>query len=389
MGDKKSYSSAATTTTTTITTTSMKGDNNQHGEGGNKTSTVRRFLESAGPRKPPATGATGLNNQQQLLQNIVRPNDTLEYIIKFPTPQYRNEATTTTNGNNGFDQPEADDFVFVYNDTNVPIVMLLGWAGCQDRYLMKYSKIYEDRGLITVRYTAPVDTLFWKRREMFPIGEKILKLIYDMNFDSHPVIFHLFSNGGAYLYQHISLAIRKHRTPLQVRGMILDSAPGERRMLGLYRAVTAIYGKERKKCHCVTAIIITITLGIMWFVEETFSAFKSLFVKTEPIQTNPFHDLKNEPNEYPQLFLYSKGDVVIPHTDVEHFINIRQQQGVDVTSVCFEDAEHVKIYTKYPQQYIQCVCNFINNCLAAPFKPAMDSFNSTSTTPTSTSMKYD
>lgn len=100
-----------------------------------------------------------------------------------------------------------------------------------------------------------------------PIGEKILKLIYDMHFDSHPVIFHIFSNGGAYLYQHISLAIRKHKTPLQVRGMILDSAPGERRMLGLYRAVTAIYGKERKKCHCITAIIITLTLGIMWFVE--------------------------------------------------------------------------------------------------------------------------
>ncbi|XP_075149397.1 transmembrane protein 53-A isoform X2 [Haematobia irritans] len=387
MGDSKSYSVAGTTTTITTTTTSMKGDNEQYGGagGGGAISTARRFLESAAPRKPPAKGATqtAKNQQQELLQNIVKPNDTLEYIIKFPTPQYRHEP------NNGFDQPEGEDFVFVYNDTHVPIVMLLGWAGCQDRYLMKYSKIYEDRGLITVRYTAPVDTLFWKRREMLPIGEKILKLIYDMHFDSHPVIFHLFSNGGAYLYQHISLAIRKHKTPLQVRGMILDSAPGERRMLGLYRAVTAIYGKERKKCHCVTAIIITLTLGIMWFVEETFSAFKSLFVKTEPIQTNPFHDLKNEPNEYPQLFLYSKGDVVIPYTDVEHFINLRQQQGVDVSSVCFEDAEHVKIYTKYPQKYIRCVCNFINNCLAAPYKPRMDTYNSTSTTPTSTSMKYD
>lgn len=27
-----------------------------------------------------------------------------------------------------------------------PVVLLLGWAGCQDRYLMKYSKIYEDKG---------------------------------------------------------------------------------------------------------------------------------------------------------------------------------------------------------------------------------------------------
>jgi hypothetical protein len=62
--------------------------------------------------------------------------DNLEYFIKFPTPNFRNN-----------DEPSAEnDYVFVYNEKNVPIVMLLGWAGCQDRYLMKYSKIYEDRG---------------------------------------------------------------------------------------------------------------------------------------------------------------------------------------------------------------------------------------------------
>lgn len=51
---------------------------------------------------------------------------------------------------------------------------------------------------------------------MKPIGEKILQLIFDMNFDSHPLIFHVFSNGGAYLYQHISLAVQKSKKPVQV-----------------------------------------------------------------------------------------------------------------------------------------------------------------------------
>ncbi|XP_034100832.1 transmembrane protein 53 [Drosophila albomicans] len=276
--------------------------------------------------------------------------DALEYFIKFPKPT----------GDN--------DFVLVSGNeehNNVPIVMLLGWAGCQDRYLMKYSKIYEERGLITVRYTAPVDTLFWKRSEMIPIGEKILKLIQDMNFDAHPLIFHIFSNGGAYLYQHINLAVRKHKSPLQVRGVIFDSAPGERRMLGLYRAITAIYGRE-KRCNCLTALAITLTLSIMWFLEETYVAFKSLFCKSTPVHASPFCELKNETNKYPQLFLYSKGDVVIPYRDVEKFIRLRQDQGIDVSSVCFEDAEHVKIYTKYPNEYVQCVCNFIRSCMTIP-----------------------
>ncbi|XP_068151639.1 transmembrane protein 53 [Drosophila tropicalis] len=277
--------------------------------------------------------------------------DALEYFIKFPKPSAENDFVLLNANDN--------------EDNNVPIVMLLGWAGCQDRYLMKYSKIYEERGLITVRYTAPVDTLFWKRSEMIPIGEKILKLIQDMNFDAHPLIFHIFSNGGAYLYQHINLAVVKHKSPLQVRGVIFDSAPGERRMLGLYRAITAIYGRE-KRCNCLTALAITLTLSLMWFVEESFAAFKSLFVKSPPVHASPFCELKNEANKYPQLFLYSKGDVVIPYRDVEKFIRLRRDQGIDVSSVCFEDAEHVKIFTKYPKQYVQCVCNFIRNCMAMP-----------------------
>lgn len=62
--------------------------------------------------------------------------DSLEYFIKFPTPNFKNT-----------DSSGESDYVFVCcNETNVPIVILLGWAGCQDRYLMKYSKIYEDRG---------------------------------------------------------------------------------------------------------------------------------------------------------------------------------------------------------------------------------------------------
>lgn len=37
-----------------------------------------------------------------------------------------------------------------------------------------------------------------------------------MNFDANPIILHVFSNGGAYLYQHIDLAIKEFQTPLDV-----------------------------------------------------------------------------------------------------------------------------------------------------------------------------
>lgn len=70
--------------------------------------------------------------------------------------------------------------------------------------------------LITIRYTAPVENIFWKRDAMKPLGQKIVKLMLDMNFDANPIIIHVFSNGGAYLYQHIDLAIKEYQIPLDV-----------------------------------------------------------------------------------------------------------------------------------------------------------------------------
>ena len=47
-----------------------------------------------------------------------------------------------------------------------------------------------------MRYTAPVDNIVWKRDALQPIGQKIVKLLYDMSFEANPIILHVFSNGG-------------------------------------------------------------------------------------------------------------------------------------------------------------------------------------------------
>lgn len=70
--------------------------------------------------------------------------------------------------------------------------------------------------MITIRYTAPINCLFWKRHEMKNLGEKLVKLLLELNFENHPIIVHLFSNGGAFLYQHLSMALKKTEKPVQV-----------------------------------------------------------------------------------------------------------------------------------------------------------------------------
>lgn len=68
----------------------------------------------------------------------------LDYHIIFPEfPAFPKDATITTSSSDERDRRE--DFVFVYEEAKRPVVVLLGWAGCQDKYLAKYSAIYEEK----------------------------------------------------------------------------------------------------------------------------------------------------------------------------------------------------------------------------------------------------
>ena len=68
----------------------------------------------------------------------------LDYYIMFPSfPASPKDPTVTTTSSDNRDCRE--DFVFVYEEDKRPVVVLLGWAGCQDKYLAKYSAIYEEK----------------------------------------------------------------------------------------------------------------------------------------------------------------------------------------------------------------------------------------------------
>lgn len=104
------------------------------------------------------------------------------------------------------------------SEGRIPVILLLGWAGCQDKFLKKYSKIYEDKGFIVIRYSAPVANVFWDKTGMIRTAEGINKFIRDAKLEEHPVFLHIFSNGGAFLYEHISLLFRTGETPIDVKG---------------------------------------------------------------------------------------------------------------------------------------------------------------------------
>lgn len=70
-----------------------------------------------------------------------KDGDSLEYYIKFPTPSSEQPSSLTSGS-------VVDDFVLVQSEalSKPPAVILLGWAGCQDKHLAKYGTIYSEKG---------------------------------------------------------------------------------------------------------------------------------------------------------------------------------------------------------------------------------------------------
>ena len=60
-------------------------------------------------------------------------DDDIEYDITFPSPV------------SALDEDE-DVAETGYIERKEPVVILLGWLGCQEKHISKYSQIYDQRG---------------------------------------------------------------------------------------------------------------------------------------------------------------------------------------------------------------------------------------------------
>ncbi|NXM74779.1 TM53B protein, partial [Serilophus lunatus] len=241
-----------------------------------------------------------------------------------------------------------------------PVVILLGWAGCQDKYLAKYSAIYSQKGCTVIRYTAPWRMVFFS--ETFGIkslqtpARQLLELLFDYRVEDRPILFHVFSNGGAMLYRYIVEALHTHKPfkSLRVAGTIFDSAPGRRNVMGALRALAIVLASVNVLlkyflllAFATAAVVLRILLyPLTWLIHESH-----------------YDALLQAPSRWPELYLYSQADAIIEASEVERMADARQRLRVPVKAVDFSDSPHVSHMRLYPTYYSSLCTTFLSDCV--------------------------
>ncbi|KAL6104824.1 tmem53 [Pungitius sinensis] len=248
-----------------------------------------------------------------------------------------------------------------WQGTKEPVVILLGWAGCKDKHLSKYSSIYNEQGCVTLRYTAPLKTVFISEsfgyKELSSTALKLLEVLYDYEVENSPVFFHVFSNGGFMLYRYIIELLHsdKQFSSLCVIGALVDSAPGSGNVRGALRALTATLGPE------ITPFLRYVLLAL--FAVTVFLLRVVLYPLTRSFHKNHYDAVRDRPPVWPHFYLYSRADQVIRHRDVEVFVDALKQKGARAERFDFVSSPHVGHFRDFPEQYALKCRGFLVACM--------------------------
>jgi hypothetical protein len=145
---------------------------------------------------------------------------------------HRNLSTQKDFGlNNHFYYRESPLMNKIDKNEQIPLVLVLGWAGAIDKHVLKYAQIYEKMGYHTIRLSPTVGMSVFKPHLHKDYAMKLLDLIKSKaHLKNSPIVIHTFSNAGTFIYRHVSDTLNESNNEhsylkTNVKVMIYDSGP--------------------------------------------------------------------------------------------------------------------------------------------------------------------
>jgi len=240
-----------------------------------------------------------------------------------------------------------------------PVIFIIGWAGCLEKHLAKYSSMYSKSGVTAIAFRPQFGHFFITPNDMLNLrkqAEKFLEITTDLDLEDHPLFFHTFSNNGMAFYSELVelLLHSKKYDHFKVCGAILDSCPGRPHLTTLVK-----YNILSARLQNLSLFKTVLRLACALFFAIIGPLMRVLFGWTAYI----YLAQRPRTEHWPLYYIYSETDSLVPFQDVDLSIRERSLNGLPVGSHRFTDSVHVAHYVKYPDEYAKHCLTFISQCL--------------------------
>jgi hypothetical protein len=141
-----------------------------------------------------------------------------------------------------------------------------------------------------------------------------------------------------------------------IKGYILDSSPGLPHGFKFTWSATDGILESTIKNPFVRGIASFISSFVFW-IDVTFNR-NAYFRKA-------LRSFRNDENCIPTLVLYTKKDKLILYKNIEdNYIKYRREKypHLPLETFVFEDADHVSLYLKYPDVYLEQIKKHLSRC---------------------------
>jgi len=265
-------------------------------------------------------------------------------------------------------------------NAGMPTAILVGWLGCQQKHIRPYERLYEGLGLDVITILPEPRCIVeaalrsdemklpggWPVVEKHPMGNlrmqdlawRLLSRLQDGQ--NSPLLFHVFSNGGCFLWEAIRRALDFRRNkncpqPVQsilktierrIRGVVFDSSP-------CWFGNSSNLSAALEYCSASEQKAIEEEFGVP--VGDNEGGTNQAHY--DPTRCSDYFTYLQEDHlDIPQLYLCSKNDPLCDFEKVIEMVAYRRSQQICPVKVQFwDESKHCGHLRKHPQLYTEAV----------------------------------
>jgi len=242
--------------------------------------------------------------------------------------------------------------VTILSTTRQPraIAIVLGHLGASRVELHRLSQFYRDRNCAVVAARSPPWNFMWAHHgSLRSVANQVLQETHTLkqqHHDSIPVVVHMFSNGGTFLFEELQKKQEEDQSSvIHFDYIFFDSCPC---YLHMPWALSSNYWKDAfpipgwspwfRKLYLLGSAL---SLGFWCFGTASLGRSRVFWKAMQADFFGCDH----------LIYAYTTADIVTDVTRIDELIIHQKQKGKNVSVYRYEDSNHVRIHRDHPEEY--------------------------------------